>query len=72
MCLTLTELSRRQEEETQQMSLKEGGLVAYQQKALHDRGSSTKEHTKTALAGRQRVNEQTKKFMKNEYVYLIH
>lgn len=52
------------------MSLKEDSLVAYQQKALHERGGNTKEHIKTALAGRQRVNEQTKKFMKDEYVLL--
>ena len=42
--------------------------MAYQQKALHEKGSNTREQTKMALAGRQRVNEQTKKFMKNEYV----
>ena len=42
--------------------------MAYQHKALHERGSNAREQTKKTLAGRQRVNEQTKKFMKNEYV----
>ena len=68
MFLTNTDLAQRQEEESQQMSLKEEGLVAYQRKALHETGSSTKEQTKAALAGRQKINEQTKKFMKKEYV----
>ena len=48
------------------MMKKEEELVAYQQKTLHEKESSTKERTRTGLAGRQRVNEQTKKFMKTE------
>jgi hypothetical protein len=59
-----TDLAHRKDEEVLKMSLKEGGLVAYQHKALHERGSNTREHAKMALAGRQRVNEQTKKFMR--------
>ena len=46
--------------------------MTYQQSALHERGSNVRQQTKMALAGRQRVNEQTKKFMKNEYVTIIH
>ena len=48
------------------MTQKEEGLVAYQQKVLHDKGSGTKERMKMGLAGRQWINEQTKKFMKKE------
>ena len=66
LTLSPSDLAQRQEEESQKMALKEGGLMAYQHEALHERGSKTKEQTKTVLAGRQRVNEQTKKFMKNE------
>ena len=61
-----TELVCKQEEEVQQMAQKEEGLVVYQQKVLHDKGSGTKERMKMGLAGRQRINEQTKKFMKKE------
>ena len=64
------ELANRQEEEAEQLSFKEGGLAAYQQRALHERGDNVREHAKTALVGRQRLNEQTKKFMKNEYATL--
>ena len=67
MCTVCTaELAKRHEEEADQLAQKEEGLVSYQQKALHERGDNTKEHTKMVLAGRQRLNEQTKKFMKKE------
>ena len=64
--LFASELSKRQEEEAEQLTTKEDGLVVYQQNTLHEKGSNVKEHTKMALAGRQRLNEQTKKFMKKE------
>ena len=68
MCTMLSyiELAKRQEEEADELAMKEEGLVGYQQRALHDRGSSVREHTKTVLAGRQKLNEQTKKFIKKE------
>ena len=60
------ELAKRHDEEAEQLALQEEGLVTYTQRALHERGDKTKEHTKTTLAGRQRLNEQTKQFMKQE------
>ena len=66
------ELAKRQEEEAEQLAMKEEGLVAYQQRQLHERGGSVREHTKTAHTGRLKLNEQTKKFMKKEYAKHTH
>ena len=40
--------------------------VSYQHKDLHQKKDAMKERTQAVLAGRQKVNEMTKKFMKTE------
>ena len=59
-------ISKQQTSETQSLMDREAQLVSYQHKDLHQRKEATKEKTQTALAGRQKVNEMTKKFMKTE------
>ena len=57
-------ISKQQTSETQFLMDRKAQLVIYQHKDLHQRKEATKEKTQTALAGRQKVNEMTKKFMK--------
>ena len=45
---------------------REAKHVSYQQKDLHEKKEAMKERTQAVLAGRQKVNEVTKKFMKTE------
>ena len=59
-------ISKQQTSETQSLMDREAQLISYQHKDLHQRKEATKEKTQTALAGRQKVNEMTKKFMKTE------
>ena len=52
--------------EAQTLFNQEEGLATLQRRELHRKEAATREQTQLALAGRQRVNEQTKKFMKTE------
>ena len=52
--------------ETQTLMDREAQHINYQQKELHRKKEATKERTQATLAGRQKVNEMTKKFMKTE------
>ena len=61
-----SEISKQQVSETQSLMDREAQLVSYQHKDLHQRKEATKEKTQAGLAGRQKVNETTKKFMKTE------
>ena len=68
MILTLyfTEISKQQASEAQTLFDRESQLVDYQQKDLHQKKEASRERTQAVLAGRQKVNEMTKKFMKTE------
>lgn len=61
-----TEISKQQVSEAQTLFNREAQLVDYQQKDLHQKKEASRERTQAALAGRQKVNEMTKKFMKTE------
>ena len=68
--LFVTEIAKQQVSETQNLLDREAQHVSYQHKDLHQKKEATKERTQAALAGRQKVNETTKKFMKTEWVVI--
>ena len=61
-----TEIAKQHVSETQSLLNREAQHVSYQHKDLHQKKEATKERTQAVLAGRQKVNEMTKKFMKTE------
>ena len=63
---THTAIARRQTDETKALLGKETELVQYQHKDLHHTQESGRERKQVALAGRQRLNEVTKKYIKAE------
>ena len=60
------EIAKQHVSETQTLMEREAQHVNYQQKELHRKKEATKDRTQATLAGRQKVNEMTKKFMKTE------
>ena len=60
------EIAKQHVSQTQTLMDREAQHIDYQQKELHRKKEATKERTQTNLAGRQKVNEMTKKFMKTE------
>ena len=60
------ELSKKQFEEASILQGREMATEQYRQKDLHQKKDGVKTRTHVALAGRQKLNEMTKKFIKTE------